>query len=154
MSRIALTPLPRNRDFLLLQWGQLFSTAGTSPTPIAYPLLVLALTHSPAQAGIVGFAGLLPYGLFVLFAGVAADRWNRRRVMLVADYVRVAAIGWFSLLAIRVSSVARGIALAAQPLGPLAAGLLLAAIMALLALWATLSPSTRRAPSLRDLAPA
>lgn len=94
MSRIPLTPLRRNRDFLLLQWGQLFSTAGTSATQIAYPLLVLALTHSPAKAGIVGFAGLLPYGLFVLFAGVAADRWNRRRVMLVADYVRVAAIGW------------------------------------------------------------
>jgi MFS family permease len=87
-------PLRRNRDFLLLQWGQLFSTAGTSATQIAYPLLVLALTHSPAKAGIVGFAGLLPYGLFVLFAGVAVDRWNRRNLMLVADYVRVVAIGW------------------------------------------------------------
>jgi predicted MFS family arabinose efflux permease len=87
-------PLRRNRDFLLLQWGQLFSTLGSSATQIAYPLLVLALTHSPAKAGVVGFAGLLPYGLFVLFAGVAADRWNRRRVMLIADYVRVAALGW------------------------------------------------------------
>jgi predicted MFS family arabinose efflux permease len=89
-----LIPLRRNRDFLLLQWGQLFSTLGSSATQIAYPLLVLALTHSPAKAGVVGFAGLLPYGLFVLFAGVAVDRWDRRRVMLVADYVRVAALGW------------------------------------------------------------
>jgi len=89
-----VTPLRRNRDFLLLQCGQLLSTAGTSATQIAYPLLVLALTHSPAKAGIVGFAGLLPYGLFVLLAGVAADRWNRRNLMLVADYVRVVAIAW------------------------------------------------------------
>jgi MFS family permease len=88
-----VTPLRRNRDFVLLQAGQLFSTAGTSATQIAYPLLVLALTHSPARAGIVGFAGLLPYALFVLLAGVAADRWNRRTLMLVADYVRIAAIG-------------------------------------------------------------
>ena len=87
-----MTPLRRNRDFVLLQAGQLFSTAGTSATQIAYPLLVLALTHSPARAGIVGFAGLLPYALFVLLAGVAADRWNRRTVMLVSDWIRVAAI--------------------------------------------------------------
>jgi MFS family permease len=92
-----LIPLRRNRDFLLLQAGQLLSTAGTQATQIAYPLLVLAVTHSAARAGIVGFASLAPYGLFGLFAGVAADRWNRRRLMLAADGVRVAAIA--SLLA-------------------------------------------------------
>ena len=47
-------PLWRNRDFVLLQSGQLFSTAGTQATQIAYPLLVLALTHSPSRAGVVG----------------------------------------------------------------------------------------------------
>jgi hypothetical protein len=38
--------------------GQLFSSLGTKFTAIAYPLLVLALTHSPAKAGIVTFARL------------------------------------------------------------------------------------------------
>jgi MFS family permease len=95
-----LTPLRRNRDFVLLQAGQLFSTAGTQATQIAYPLLVLALTHSPARAGIVGFATTLPYALFGLFAGVAADRWNRRWLMLGADALRIAAIG--SLVAVLV----------------------------------------------------
>jgi predicted MFS family arabinose efflux permease len=88
-----LTPLRRNRDFVLLQAGQLFSTAGTQATQIAYPLLVLALTHSPARAGLVGFASFAPYVLFGLLAGVAADRCNRRAVMLAADAVRIAAIG-------------------------------------------------------------
>jgi MFS family permease len=88
-----LTPLWRNRDFVLLQSGQLFSTAGTQATQIAYPLLVLALTHSPSRAGVVGFASVLPYALFALFAGVAVDRWNRRMLMLTADAVRIAAIG-------------------------------------------------------------
>ena len=86
-------PLRRNRDFVLLQIGQLLSTTGTQATAIAYPLLVLATTHSPAQAGVVGFANVVPYVLFGLFAGVAADRWNRKRLMLVSDAIRIAAIG-------------------------------------------------------------
>lgn len=86
-------PLWRNRDFVLLQSGQLFSTAGTQATQIAYPLLVLALTHSPSRAGVVGFASVVPYALFALFAGVAVDRWNRRMLMLTADGARIAAIG-------------------------------------------------------------
>jgi MFS family permease len=78
---------------MLLQIGQLLSNAGTSTTSIAYPLLVLAVTHSPAKAGIVGFARSLPWALFALPAGLAADRWNRRRLMIAADVVRVIAIG-------------------------------------------------------------
>ena len=85
-------PLRRNRDFVLLQAGQLLSAAGTQSTTIAYPLLVLALTHSPARAGLVSFARLLPFGLFGLLAGVAADRWNRKHVLIAADVVRAAAI--------------------------------------------------------------
>jgi MFS family permease len=87
-----LTPLWRNRDFTLLLTGRLLSTLGTQVTAIAYPLLVLAITHSPAKAGIVGFAGLIPHAVFGLPAGVAADRWNRKRLMLAADGVRALAI--------------------------------------------------------------
>jgi MFS family permease len=76
-----VTPLRKNRDFVLLQAGQLLSAAGTQATAIAYPLLVLALTHSPTRAGVVGFTAIVPYALFGLFAGVAADRWNRKRVV-------------------------------------------------------------------------
>jgi MFS family permease len=85
-------PLRRNRDFVLLLSGRLLSTLGSQVTAIAYPLLVLALTHSPAKAGFVGFAGLLPHPTLGLFAGVAADRWNRKRLMIAADGVRALAI--------------------------------------------------------------
>jgi MFS family permease len=87
-----VTELRRNRDFVLLQVGQALSTVGTESTAIAYPLLVLSLTHSPAKAGLVGFARILPYPLFALLAGVAVDRWNRKRLMLLADLVRVAGV--------------------------------------------------------------
>jgi hypothetical protein len=78
---------------MLLQTGRLLSNAGTESTSIAYPLLVLAVTHSPARAGIVAFARILPSALFSLPAGVAADRWSRKRLMIAADGVRVLAVG-------------------------------------------------------------
>jgi MFS family permease len=54
---------------------------------------VLALTHSPARAGIVGFAQTLPFLLFYLPAGALVDRWNRKRVMLVSEAGRALALG-------------------------------------------------------------
>jgi len=69
------------------------SSAGTSLTSIAYPLLTLAVTHSAAKTGVVIFVRLVPFGLFSLVAGLAADRWSRRGLMIAADAVRVVAIG-------------------------------------------------------------
>ncbi|GAA0898813.1 MFS transporter [Virgisporangium ochraceum] len=83
----------RNRDFMLLWSGQVVSTLGTRISGIAYPLLVLALTGSPAQAGLVGFAQGLPFLVWFLPAGALVDRWPRKRVMLVADLGRGLALG-------------------------------------------------------------
>jgi MFS family permease len=85
-------PLRRNRDFVLLQAGQLLSNLGTQSTQIAYPLLALALTHSAAKAGIVAFARALPLWLFALPGGLAADRFNRKPLMILSDVVRAAAM--------------------------------------------------------------
>ncbi|MDQ3874927.1 MAG: MFS transporter [Actinomycetota bacterium] len=81
-------PLRRNRDFLLLWSGLAVSVLGSRISATAYPLLVLALTGSPADAGLVGFLATLPWLLFQLPAGALVDRWDRRRVMLVADAAR------------------------------------------------------------------
>jgi MFS family permease len=88
----AAAPLRRNRDFVVLLAGQLLSTFGTQLTTIAYPLLVLAETGSAAQAGAVAFARLLPFAALGLLAGVAADRWNRKVLMIGADSVRAVAL--------------------------------------------------------------
>ena len=89
---MSAVPLWRNREFALLQAGQLLSDAGTQSTTIAYPLLVLAISGSAAQAGLVTFARLLPSGIFALPAGLAADRWSRKHLMIAADVARAAAM--------------------------------------------------------------
>ena len=97
-GRAEPTPLRRNRDFVLLLTGRLLSTIGSQVSAIAYPLLVLALTGSPAKVGIVAFAGLVPSAALGLLAGVAADRWNRKRLMIAADGVRALAIAVLATL--------------------------------------------------------
>jgi hypothetical protein len=80
-----LLPLRRNRDFVLYQSGGLLSTFGSGISGIAYPLLTLALTGSAAKTGYVGAVEFLPLVLLSAPAGVAADRFDRRRLMIAAD---------------------------------------------------------------------
>lgn len=83
----------RNRDFLLLWSGQTVSVLGTNISALALPLLVLAVTHSPAQAGLITAARQLPYLLFSLPAGALIDRWDRKAAMIRCDLVRWIAMG-------------------------------------------------------------
>ncbi|GCE20770.1 hypothetical protein [Dictyobacter kobayashii] len=55
------TPLWRHRDYLLLWSGQVVSQTGSQVSQLAFPLLILALTHSPAQAGIAAALRTLPF---------------------------------------------------------------------------------------------
>ncbi len=82
----------RNADYLRLWSGQVASSIGSQVSGLALPLLILALTHSPAKAG--GLAALrgLPYLLLCLPAGALVDRWDPRRVMLVCDTGRALAL--------------------------------------------------------------
>jgi MFS family permease len=82
----------RNRDFMLLWSGQVVSTVGVRIAALAFPLLVLAQTGSPAIAGLVGFVQTLPFLLWYLPAGALVDRWDRKKVMLVADAGRALAM--------------------------------------------------------------
>jgi hypothetical protein len=81
----------RNREFTLLWVSQSLSDLGTSISGLAVPLLVLALTHSPVQAGLVGTVGLVVTVLCRLPAGVLVDRVDRRRIMLTCDAIRLIA---------------------------------------------------------------
>ncbi len=85
-------PLWHNRDYLLLWSGQTISSIGSGVSELAFPLLVLALTHSPAQAGIAGALRTLPYFIFTLPGGALIDRWNRKWVMILCDAGRAVSL--------------------------------------------------------------
>ena len=87
-----LVPLRRNRDFVLFQSGALLSTFGSGISGIAYPLLTLALTGSAAKTGYVGAVEFLPLVLLSAPAGVAADRFDRKRLMIAADVTGAVAL--------------------------------------------------------------
>ena len=88
-----LAPLWRNRDFMLLWSSQLLSSVGSEVSLLAFPLLVLGITHSAIQAGLVGALRSLPFALLCLPAGAFIDRWDRKRVMLICDTGRALALG-------------------------------------------------------------
>jgi predicted MFS family arabinose efflux permease len=89
----AAPSLARNRDFMLLWGGQVISTLGSTTCQVVYPLLVLALTDSPAAAGLAGALRFIPYLVLSLPVGALIDRWDRKRVMILADLGRLIAIG-------------------------------------------------------------
>jgi len=85
---IADAPLRGNRDFWVILLGQGISSFGDAITNTALPILVLALTGSGLAMGIVGVLSTLPDLVLGLPAGAYADRWDRRRMMFVADLGR------------------------------------------------------------------
>lgn len=82
----------RNPSYMLLWSGQVVSTLGSVSAGIIYPLLVLALTHSPVSAGLVGAVRAIPYLVFSLPVGALIDRWDRKRVMILCDVGRGLAV--------------------------------------------------------------
>jgi len=75
--------------------GQTISVLGDNVTLLALPIVAVLILHAdPAQMGLLTAVGLLPHLLFSLPAGVWLDRVrNRRRLMILCDLGRAAAIG-------------------------------------------------------------
>jgi MFS family permease len=69
------------RNYRLYFTGQGLSLIGTWMQRVAMAWLVYRLTGSALVLGVVGFAGRIPTLLLAPFAGVAADRWPRRRIL-------------------------------------------------------------------------
>lgn len=75
----------RQRNYRLYWFGQMISLIGTWMQTVGQTWLVLNLTHSAWQLGLVGALQFLPVLLFSLFGGVFADRWPKRRVLLITQ---------------------------------------------------------------------
>src|SRR5580700_2098233 len=72
----------RHRNFQLFFSGQLISLIGTWMQSVAQSWLVYRLTGSALLLGSVGFASQIPVFLFSPLGGIAADRFNRRQIVI------------------------------------------------------------------------
>src|SRR5450432_4553506 len=77
----------RHRDFRLFQSGRFLSTVGTQMQGVAVGWQIYALTGQALNLGLVGLAQFLPAFLCSPFAGHAADRFDRRVVLVVCHCV-------------------------------------------------------------------
>lgn len=73
-----------NRNFTLIWIGQVFSSIGDGLHMVALPWLVLEMTGSTASVGFVMAGYMLAVPIFGLMGGAIADRWNRKRMMILS----------------------------------------------------------------------
>jgi len=79
----------RYHDFRLMWCGAFTSTIGTWMQTVAQAWLVFSLTGSPFYLGLVAFLGEAPIMLFSILGGAAADRIDRRKLILGSQYVQM-----------------------------------------------------------------
>ena len=80
----------RERDFRLLWSAELLSDIGSQVQRVAVAWQVFELTHDPLQLGLLGLARFVPLMIFGLAGGVVADRYDRRRTLMLSELARLA----------------------------------------------------------------
>jgi MFS family permease len=89
----------RHRDFRLLWTGQAISLLGDGIYLVAIAWIVYDISNQPGALAVVGLAWTLPQVVGLLLAGVLSDRFERRRLLVIADLIRFAAISTIAALA-------------------------------------------------------
>ncbi|MFJ2111923.1 MFS transporter [Streptomyces sp. NPDC087850] len=92
-SGAASASLWRHRDFRRYMAGQTCSVAGSSISSMVLPVLaVIDLDATAGQIAVLAVLGQLPPALLALHAGAVADRYSKRRQMIIGDLVSAAAL--------------------------------------------------------------
>jgi MFS family permease len=93
------SPLLNQANFRWLWAGQAISVLGSQLSGLALPVFAVTLLNvTPQQLGFLGTADNLAFLVFALLAGAWVDRWVKRRVMIVADVVRMLCVGAIPML--------------------------------------------------------
>jgi MFS family permease len=95
------------RDFRVLWFGAFTSSIGTWMQKVAQSWLILTITGASSAffLGLDSFLGEVPILLFTLIGGVVADRRDRRQLLLMSQYIQMAAA--FTLAALVYADVVR-----------------------------------------------
>ena len=82
-----VTPLRVSPDYRRLWWGLGVAGLGAQVTVVAVGLQVFRLTHSTLAVGTLGLFAFVPLVALGLYGGALVDRYDRRRVSLIASVV-------------------------------------------------------------------
>ena len=81
-----IKPLSGGMPVFLVTWfGQVVSLIGSGLTSFALGVWVFERTRSPIYFALIGFFAVLPKAIFSPVAGALVDRFDRRKVMILAD---------------------------------------------------------------------
>src|SRR5580692_908981 len=86
------------RDFRLMWIGACTSSIGTWMQIVAQGWLIYRLSHSARLLGLDQFLAGLPIFLFTIIGGVVADRSERRKILLVSQWVQMASAATLTIL--------------------------------------------------------
>lgn len=95
---VDIESLRASRDFRLLTLGNVVSGLGTQAALVALPFQIYAQTHSAFLTGLLGAVELGPLVVMALLGGALADRFDRRRVLLLDQAALVLCSGTLALL--------------------------------------------------------
>lgn len=82
-----LSTIREMRKFLVLWFGQSFSALGSAMTAYALVIWSYSQEGSALMTALLMVCSYTPYVVFSIFAGTLADRWNKKRTMLICDSV-------------------------------------------------------------------
>lgn len=121
-KKAAKESLWENRDYVHWFFSDVFADSTNAIRSFAIPLIALAVTHSPAFAGLVGGIGLAVESIAYIPGGILADRVNRRTLM-IAGHITNAVIWTLGAVLYLVDGLNGGVLIALAAASSLRAGL-------------------------------
>ncbi len=89
MNRKSLISLLKNRDYILLQIGIFISRSGSFMQDVAVNWQLYQLTKSPLSLGVLGLAKFIPVLIFSMISGMAADVFNRKKIISLVQFFSI-----------------------------------------------------------------
>jgi MFS family permease len=90
VRRLVPAVLREEPQYRLLLGSQVLSVLGDRVTSVALPFAVLSVGGDVGDVALTSTAQFLPFVLLAVPAGVWADRWDRKRILISSDVVRLA----------------------------------------------------------------
>ena len=91
-------PLLKNRDFLLFVICRSFNVVSVHALTVAVGWHVYQISSDPFDLGLIGLAQFAPAFILFLLAGIVADRYQRKRIMVFCNFLHIIAVSLIAAL--------------------------------------------------------